>query len=355
MSMFSSTLISIGYPIAEKVTNIEDLKSELNHINYDILFIDNLIEGSDYCHILEEVRALKPRLFISIMCEKPTEADIKKIGKLGGNAILLKPFSKALVKKIIDKCIGLNPKKIKSQASKVEYESPQKKRIRNLLTKLSNAKTVLSVELDKAESTDDSESTQFTCLVKEVFQESITFTTIVPENLAEVVPGKGIRVMIKHDIGSIEFYSTITQIKTKEGKLVYSVTFPKGIVYVERRQTKRYTIEDKQILAAFKLNRDEIKDALVSDISSKNICVKIRGRDFTANLRVGLLIKDLSFTCAGEEHVIPKFRLARFLFDADKNVSILAGYFDGMDAERERKLSASLEKLLGNNQRASAG
>lgn len=87
--------------------------AELKQSTFDIIFLDDMLEPKSAIDVLKAIKKARPKSFVAIICDSPSEEQIKEMGQSGVNAILLKPFNRGLVQKIIDKSVLSKPKKTK--------------------------------------------------------------------------------------------------------------------------------------------------------------------------------------------------------------------------------------------------
>lgn len=337
--MFSSIIISIGLPIPTKVTDSDGVLAELKKSNFDIIFLDDLLEPKSALEVLKAIKKARPKSFVAIICDSPSEEDIKEMGKNGVNAILLKPFNRGLVQKIIDKSVIKKSKKVKTN-NNVEYESPQHKRIRKVLSKFAQSKLPVLVEFEE-------HPEQYPSTLVDVHEEWISLGELKDEEAIKLAtPGEKIRVIIKQDIGTIEFYTTIIQPKKQDGKQWYNLSFPESLVYVERREAKRVLLDFcGKIPLSLMLGKEMIDNAYLFDISTANMGLRVVEQDVTRFLKVGDTINEISFTYQDFSCQNYKIEVKRVSFDKEQKLSIVAGTFVNLSDDEKDHLKKCVESL----------
>lgn len=188
---------------------------------------------------------------------------------------------------------------------------------------------------------------QFPSHLVDIHEQWLSISELEDEKALELAnPGEKIRVIISQDIGTIEFYTTITQPRNKDGKIWYNLSFPDSLVYVERREAKRIVLDfcDK-IPVTFMLGNEMVDNAYLFDISAANLGFRVVEKDVTRFLKVDDSIQELGFKHQTYACQNLKIAVKRVSYDKESQLSTIAGTFVNLSEEQSSQLNDCLAQL----------
>lgn len=100
--------LTMGY-YGHRITVVYDLPHTLQAIRqneFDIVFIDMMMPGQDGVAILQEVKAIKPKLAVVMMSGYSLDEKQRQACQLGAVCCLKKPFEVDDIRRVVKEAIG---------------------------------------------------------------------------------------------------------------------------------------------------------------------------------------------------------------------------------------------------------
>src|SRR5579859_3986768 len=109
MLRYIKTILEVeDHQVSTASTGEEALEAVQKGMNPDLVLLDLLMPGIDGLETLENLRKLRPGVkVVMLSCVNDTKKVVQAI-RLGATDYITKPFQKAELDTVIDKCLGVN-------------------------------------------------------------------------------------------------------------------------------------------------------------------------------------------------------------------------------------------------------
>lgn len=110
LDLLKGILANMGYADIKAVTNGDAAIENYRQEKPDILFLDINMPAKSGLETLKEIRAIDPKAFVVIVSGESSAANIQQSLALGAQGFVVKPYSQARIKDVLDKYRKLKEK-----------------------------------------------------------------------------------------------------------------------------------------------------------------------------------------------------------------------------------------------------
>ena len=339
LSMFSSILVSIGLPTPLKATDGTFTLKTFNEKKFDIVFVDDSLSDVPALEIIQNMKDKKPDLFIVILCESPSEEEILKLGKAGVSAILLKPFNKGSVEKILNKS-GWRPNNRSGKNKEPMKRTSEHQKTYGILKKHLDSEAPILIDFENSKD-------KYRAFLKQVSDKQIIFDRLTPTDGNDLaVKKKKFRVIVYDQGDSVEFFTEIIKHKVTNGKHVFAIPFPKSICYVERRVAGRVRMDfcDTRSIE-FSFKGKTIDSGIIYDISPDSVGIEVPGYNLEKIMDSGDTLDSLKFDDGNGQNFDCKLSIKRVVYDKQRQTSLMGGCLIELSDDNTETLKSYVANL----------
>lgn len=336
LAMFGSMIVSSGFDAPLKVNTGRDARKVCKDREIEVIILDDKLPDVKPLELFAELKELRPKVSIIMLCSEPSEEEIVDMGKLGVSGVLLKPFNRGTVEKMINRCTA------KPEDKKDETREERQHRVTTTLIKrYIKIHEQIVVEFEGSEE-------EYSSYFVKVGQNSALIEKIEDEEGHKLaIQGTPFRAKVFDQGCSVEFFSKINKDLVKGGKVVYSIPFPNNLIFVDRRKTTRVQMDFmSDIAVSFSFQGAGDDNSKIINLSQSGICIEVPKKNYEGKMSPGDSINLLNFSDGGERQFVFDLEVTRVSYNEETDSSIIAGSFKNPPKGMAKALDAYVKELV---------